>query len=93
MYETVVELAKEIETWAGSLRYKDNKINEKIDLDAIYHMNNISTGKIIISSDLEHITFALSLFEKAEPAPDHIKNKILLLKAFYDKNDHNEILQ
>lgn len=82
-YVDVVNLAKEIEIWAAGVRYRDNNINEKISLESVYHLNRISTGQIVVSNDLEQISYIIKNFEEVEKAPDHIRNKLLLLNAFY----------
>lgn len=79
----VMQLAKEIEIWAASLRYKNNDIDERISLESIYHLDKIATGSILVSNDLEQISHIIRNFEEVEKAPESISNKLLLLCAFY----------
>ncbi len=83
MYKDVVLLAEEVEKWAIRLRYKDNKINENIKLSKIYYLNKISTESIVVSNALHQIKDFLLDLEKVEEIPEEIRNKLLLLKAFY----------
>lgn len=84
-YRSTIDIAKQIEIWAGNLRYKNDEINYDVTLATINHLNKISCGKIIISTDLDLIKTIVHDLEKIEPAPENIKNKLLIINAFYSK--------
>lgn len=78
--EELKKLAEEVETWVGGLRYNQSKIDNNVPLDII-----IELAQATYPASCSLIYYWVNKIKnKGYEVPEHIANKILLIKAFQE---------